>query len=143
MKRSVLGAAPLLALALCLAAAPASAQKLYRCGNVLSEEPCADSPQIVRKSAEPASDTDDNDSSGMGVCKRHLLALHGGADNGATIDAVTRGKWKIIDWANGRLAVPTYRATVVVKSILGSVMEKESYTCVMNPGDSKVLRVES
>ncbi len=143
MKLSARGAAPLLALAMCLAAAPATAQKLYRCGKVLSEEPCPDSPQIVRKPAAPASDTEDNDSSGMAVCKRHLLAMHGGTENGASIESITRGKWKTIDWANGRLAVPTYRATVIVKTLLGTVMENDSLVCVMNPGDSKVLRVES
>lgn len=130
-------------IALFAAFCPAQAA-IYRCGKVISDQPCGeDAKKIIGTSAPAApSDPANEGADGSAICKNALLSQIQWDDKETLkFESISRGKWENIPWGAGKITSPTYHARISARNTHGIYGGAKVYTCYMNTGESKVLRI--
>ena len=93
-----------LTLLLIAATIPSSAwaqSRIYKCGKVISEQPCADTPAsaLPAPRSAPAEAQETVASGGAEVCKRALMQYDQRPDKASLVfEGISRGKTQVIPW---------------------------------------------
>lgn len=127
--------------AACLAAAApfASAQTLYRCGNVYSQTPCAPDAALVRSRANAVADTAPG-LQGAELCAATVTRELQIDDTGPVqIDSVAKAPAEVIQYADKPTATRKYVVSLKVKPY-AAFAGPRSYACNLSEDERRVLR---
>lgn len=122
---------------------PASAQKLYRCGNQFSQTPCSGEAvgQALPNGAIKATLGDGMQGGGATCGKALLKTLSLPDTHTAEIESATRGKAATIEFANQPIVARTFDVSIAMRNGLGSKVGTRSATCFVSEDEQRVLKL--
>jgi len=123
-----------------MAASPAGAQQLYRCGNVYSQTPCAADAAPVRPRSSAAPDAAPG-AQGAELCSATATRELGIDDSAPiAIAAVTKAPAEVINYADKPTATRKYIVAELTRRAYAPYDGPRSFACHLSEDERRVLK---